>query len=672
MLKSFKPYFLLGGLLISGILQAQEPQLGNRLRQLGSNLNGGGGSNDSLQHRDKSEDSITISFRYLDSTRSYRLDSSVNDFTKRFPLPGTFINLGNTGTAARSLLFSPRLTAGFDPGFHAFDIYKWKLSDVRFFNTTRPYTELNYLLGSRVEQMISLVHSQNIKPNWNLLFQYRLINSPGFFQNQNTNHNNYLLSSRYQSKSLRYNNYFVLLSNNLQSYENGGFIDTTDVLNDPDFKERYNINTRIGGKKVFSSNFFSNKITTGNKYKETSFLFRQQYDLGKKDSLVTDSTIVPLFFPRLRFEHTLSLDRNAYTFQDNSGDSLYYQRYYDTSLRKLTDTVFFRDKWSILSNDFSVYQFPDAKNLHQFIKLGLLVQHISGQLSSGKSVFFNTAGHAEYRNKTRNQRWDIEANGRLFFTGFNAGDFEAHASLKSMLGKKAGYLELGFENVNRTPSFNFDPRSSFYLMKTAINPKKENNTHLYGAYYLPALKLKLSGHYYLVTNYTYLADYYTIRQETSLFNLLQVAVEKTIRFGKRWNWHAEVYLQQQVGTAPVNVPALYTRNRIGYEGNLGFKNLDIAFGTEIKYRAAYKADDYSPALGQFVFQDTLTIRNELPDIAAYLHFRIRPFMAFVRLENLNTARNMGGFGFTRNNLVAPYYALPGMQFRLGVFWRFVN
>ncbi len=672
MLKSFKPYFLLGGLLISGILQAQEPQLGNRLRQLGSNLNGGGGSNDSLQHRDKSEDSITISFRYLDSTRSYRLDSSVNDFTKRFPLPGTFINLGNTGTAARSLLFSPRLTAGFDPGFHAFDIYKWKLSDVRFFNTTRPYTELNYLLGSRVEQMISLVHSQNIKPNWNLLFQYRLINSPGFFQNQNTNHNNYLLSSKYQSKSLRYNNYFVLLSNNLQSYENGGFIDTTDVLNDPDFKERYNINTRIGGKKVFSSNFFSNKITTGNKYKETSFLFRQQYDLGKKDSLVTDSTIVPLFFPRLRFEHTLSLDRNAYSFQDNSGDSLYYQRYYDTSLRKLTDTVLFRDKWSILSNDFSVYQFPDAKNLHQFIKLGLLVQHISGQLSSGKSVFFNTAGHAEYRNKTRNQRWDIEANGRLFFTGFNAGDFEAHASLKSMLGKKAGYLELGFENVNRTPSFNFDPRSSFYLMKTSINLKKENNTHLYGSYYLPALKLKLSGHYYLVTNYTYLSDYYTIRQETSLFNLLQVAVEKTIRFGKRWNWHAEVYLQQQVGTAPVNVPALYTRNRIGYEGNLGFKNLDIAFGTEIKYRAAYKADDYSPALGQFVFQDTLTIRNELPDIAAYLHFRIRPFMAFVRLENLNTARNMGGFGFTRNNLVAPYYALPGMQFRLGVFWRFVN
>ena len=665
--------FFIVSLFVTTSLQAQEPalQFGNRLKNLGSNFSGGSG-NDSLKHRDNSEDSITISFKYLDSTRNYRLDSTIIDFTRRYPLPGTYINLGNTGTAARSLLFSPELHAGFDPGFHALDVYKWKLSEVRFFNTTRPYSELNYMLGSRVEQMISLLHTQNIKPNWNMLFQYRLINSPGYFQNQNTNHNNYLLTSKYQSKNLRYNNYFVYLANNLQSYENGGIIDTTDILNDPDYKERYNINTRIGGKKVFSANFFANKINTGNKYKESTLLFRQQYDIGKKDSVVTDSTIIPLFFPRLRFEHTLQFDRNNYTFQDNVGDSLYYQAYYDTALRKPIDTVLFKDRWKILNNDFSIYQFPDAKNLHQFIKMGLLVQTISGTMSSGKVSFFNTAGHAEYRNKSKNQRWDIEANGRLFFTGFNAGDYEAHISLQSLLGKKVGSLELGFENISRTPSFLFDRRSSFYLMKTVVNLKKENNTHLFASYFLPSFKLRLTGHYYLVTNYTYLGSYYEIRQESSLFNLLQIAVEKTIRFGRRWNWHTEMYIQQLIGNAPVNVPALYTRNRIGYEGSLGFKNLDIAFGAEIRYRAAYKADHYSPVLGRFFNQDTMTIRNELPDISAYLHFRIRPFTAFVRLENLNTARNFNGFGFTRNNLVAPYYPYPGMQFRLGVFWRFVN
>ena len=109
----------------------------------------GGGSNDSLTHRNSLEDSITITFRYLDSTQTYKLDSSISDFTKRFPVPATNIYLSNLGMASRSLLFSPNFTAGFDPGFHAFDIYKWKLEKVRFFNTTRPYSELNYQLSIR-------------------------------------------------------------------------------------------------------------------------------------------------------------------------------------------------------------------------------------------------------------------------------------------------------------------------------------------------------------------------------------------------------------------------------------------------------------------------------------------------------------------------------------------
>lgn len=602
------------------------------------------------------------------------MDSSVNDFTRRYPVPATHIYLGNTGTASRSLLFSPVINAGFDPGFHAFDVYKWKLERVRFFQTTRPYSELNYFLGSRVEQIIEVMHTQNIKPSWNFAFQYRLINSPGFFQNQRTNHNNYLFTSKFQSRNLRYNSYLVLLGNKMMASENGGIIDTTNILDDPFYKERYNINTYLGGVNPFSSNFFGSKITTGNRYNEFTLLLRQQYDFGRKDSIVTDSTVVPLFYPRLRFEHTIQFDRNKYLYQDFVADSMYYQKNYDTALRRPLDSLWLVDKWKILTNDFSIYQFPDAKNLHQFMKLGLTLQNISGELSSGRQTFFNTIGHAEYRNRTRNQLWDIAGNGKLFFTGFNAGDFDAHISLQRLLGKKFGYLQLGFENTSRTPSFIFDNRSSFYLMKTELNLKKENNTHLFASYFLPNFRFRLTGHYYLITNYTYYRAFYKVQQENTLFNLLQIALHKTIKFGKRWNWHADIYFQQKIGDAPVNMPAFFTRNRIGYEGNLGFKNLDIAMGTEIRYRANYRADNYSPALGQFFYQDSITIRNKLPDISAYVHFRIKPFKAFVRVENLNTARMMpgGNFGFTNNNLVAPGYALPGLQFRLGIWWSFVN
>ena len=68
---------------------------------------GGGKSGDSsLKHRSSTDDdSITISFRYLDSSRLKKIDSSVYDFRKKFPLPWYYNDLGNSGTAAENLNF---------------------------------------------------------------------------------------------------------------------------------------------------------------------------------------------------------------------------------------------------------------------------------------------------------------------------------------------------------------------------------------------------------------------------------------------------------------------------------------------------------------------------------------------------------------------------------------
>ncbi len=188
----------------------------------------------------------------------------------------------------------------------------------------------------------------------------------------------------------------------------------------------------------------------------------------------------------------------------------------------------------------------------------------------------------------------------------------------------------------------------------------------------PAYKLKLSGHYYLLTNYTYFSEYYKQQQAEGLFNVLQVSLQKTIKLGKKWNWHADVYFQQVIGDAPVNVPTVFTRNRIAYEGKLGYKNLSIAFGAEVRYHTSYKADGYSPVLGQFYYQDSVSVSNNLPDIAGYVHFRIKGIKIYVRAENLNTARSLDGFGFTNNNLAAAGYPYPGLNIRFGIFWSFVN
>ncbi len=655
----------------------QQPNLRN-LNRLGQNvrsLKKGGAASDSLHHRNKNEDSITIYDRYLDSSRHYKLDSSINDFTLRFPVPATNIYLGNLGTASKSILFSPYLTPGWDPGFHVFDIYKLKPEATRFFNTTRPYSELNYLLGSRTEQIIEVIHTQNIRPNWNASFQYRFMNSPGSFQNQGTNHSNILFTSWYEANSKRYSNYFFVLSNHLQSAENGGIRNDEDYLNNTVvYKDRFNIPVMLGSDQPYSTNFFSTNIKTGNRHREFTALMRQQYDFGKKDSLVTDSTVIPLFYPRFRLEHTISYNTYKYQYFDystNALDTAFYDVNYGMNIHP-RDTVFFRDLWKSLVNDFSIYQFPDAKNLQQFIKLGASLQTLKGEFDNDSSSFYNLIFHAEYRNRTRNQKWDIEANGKLYFTGLNAGDYQAYISLQRYTGKKKGYLQLGFENVNRNVPFIFESWSSFYLLPSVKDFKKENNTHIFASIYQPALKLKLSGDYYLISNYSYFTDYYKLNQYEPLFNFLQISAQKTFRLGKHFNWYADLYFQQKTGAAPVHVPIIFTRNRIAFEG-VFFKNLNLSTGFEIRYHTPYKADNYSPILSQFFYQDSVTIYSA-PDVSAFVHFRIRSFKAFLRFENLNTAqvKKQGGFGFTNNNLAAPGYPYPGLQIRLGIWWSFVN
>ena len=195
---------------------------------------------------------------------------------------------------------------------------------------------------------------------------------------------------------------------------------------------------------------------------------------------------------------------------------------------------------------------------------------------------------------------------------------------------------------------------------------------MFASLYQSSLKLRLSGDYYLLTNYTYITNFYSLEQFGALFNVLRASAEKTIKLGKRWNWHADIYFQKTIGNAPVNLPLVFTRNRFEYEGDLGFKNLNIAMGLEARYHTPYKADGYSPVLGQFFYQENTTISN-LPDISAFIHFRIRSFKAYVRAENLNTLEFVkGSVKFTHNNMAAPGYPYPGLLIRLGVYWGFVN
>ncbi|MFZ1305895.1 MAG: putative porin, partial [Ferruginibacter sp.] len=137
---------------------AQEPdvinQIGGRIKNIGGATSGGRKDTIGFVRRDDRKDSISITYKYLDSIRSIPFDSSINDFDKYFTVPSSYISLGNNGAAAYSLIYKPNAKPGWDAGFHAFDLYRYTLEESKFYKTNRPFTQLSYQLASGKEQVI--------------------------------------------------------------------------------------------------------------------------------------------------------------------------------------------------------------------------------------------------------------------------------------------------------------------------------------------------------------------------------------------------------------------------------------------------------------------------------------------------------------------------------------
>lgn len=623
------------------------------------------GGKDSLQKRDKYADSITITYLYYDSSTSRNLDSSLNDFGTRFAQPYNYINLGNYGSAARSLFFNPLMKAGWDAGFHQFDLYAFTVENSRFFQTTRPFTQLAYVLGSKSEQTINLLHTQNKKSNFNFAFEYRFINAPGSYKSQNNNHNNIRFNAAFTTNNRKYGAILIVVSNKHVASENGGLQNVT-LLDSLSFSNPFQLETRLGAAGAFSQNPFNTNISTGNRYKNSSFLFRHYYDLGKVDSFFNkeDSVYNKVFYSRVRLQHTLNMSTYNYEFNDNNVNIDQYKKYFGVTLFN-NNSIQMLNKWNVLTNEFSAITFPDKNNQAQFLKLGAALQNIKGTLGTIETKDYNVFATAEYRNRTRNKIWDIEATGSLYLNGLNSGDYQALVSLKRLLSKSVGFLELGFQNVNRTPSIIYNNNNSFWVTSTNVS-KKENTVRLFAAYENPLKHFRLTGEYYLVNNYTYFDSFFAAKQEKNLFNVLHVGAEKQFKLSKKFNLYSEIHLQQATGDAPVNLPLILTRQRLAFEGNF-FTNLFLSTGVELRYYTNYKPSGYSAFTGQFFYQNSYSVANR-PEINAFMHFRIKTFKAFVRLENINTLiPGNGKYNFSSEN-----YAGNAMWFRLGIWWDFIN
>ncbi len=666
-LKRFFIFCSLLGIQVLAIAQMR-PGSFNTMTGMGGRMAKAGGTGDSLQKRDQYADSITIFYKLYNSNTLQKNDSSINDFYTGFPLPYTFYNLGNTGTATNAYLFSPLWKAGFDAGFHQYEIYNYTLASTAFYQTTRPYTELVYLLGGKAEQLVELKHTQNKKKQLNFSFDYRFSNSPGNLKNQQANFSNMRITAHFQSKRKRYESFWVMLNNQTASSENGGLVNAARLdslaLNNP-----YELETRLGVSSASFRNPFNTNISTGSIYKDNTLLWKQSYDLGQKDSLVKDTITTYLFYPRLRFQNEIKYQQLEYLFQDGEPNAANYSAYFNFP-KTIESAIKFRDQWNILSNEFSLISYPQKNNSNQFVQVGAGLSNQAGSFLNRKEWSAQDSyGFGAYKNKTKNQVWDIDLYGQLYLVGYHAGDYIAKASLTSLLNKKGNYVQLAFNNVNRTPSTNAMGITDFPILGlTGI--KKENHIQFIASTGNVKKAWKGSVTYQLINNYQYFSSGYQAAIYQGTIHYINAQLSNQFKLSKHWNWYNEMHVQLVDAESPIRVPSILTRQRIAFEG-VFYKNLNMSTGLEFVYHTAFKVGDYMPMTGQFYLQNDFMLKNR-PMVNVFYHMMIKRLKAYIRVENLHTLLPTSNILGNHYNFSARNYPGTGIWVRVGIWWHFIN
>ena len=213
-----------------------------------------------------------------DSTQVFPIDTGIVNFENYSPLyqPGDpKISLGHLGLDARDLLFTPSKNIGFDPGLHSLDLYLLLPEDLNYYKARVPYSLLTLYTGGLAEQYFKVVHTQNIKPNWNVGFNLNFLGSQGYYGNsvlaQNVSNINFAFFTWYESKNKRYNLLANTTINNLKAPETGSISDETIFTDPPAVLNKQTLYVRL-------PNTYENWHNNG-------FYIKQFYYIGHLDSV---------------------------------------------------------------------------------------------------------------------------------------------------------------------------------------------------------------------------------------------------------------------------------------------------------------------------------------------------------------------------------------------------
>ena len=584
---------------------------------------------------------------------------------------------GNNGGAYLSNDFFNR-TYNSDFYFtRSFDAYWLTPSQIRYFNTTTPYSVLDYSQSEnrlkKNETRFNVFLTQNVNKKFNFGFIYNQTKSQGQFLNQlNKFHNLGLTTSYISNNFLSHSN---IIFNRLQGEENGG-LDADQKLSDSEPTENYSVRMDDALNKIQNNNIYT----------------VNEYRLGKTIEADTAARVKEKFIPRVGFIYEFELSNNKRSFTKTASSSDFFTtNYFNTGLTN--DSV----RHTRLTNIFQIkfYEAPDRKytfgkrayighdelwyhattqlddlGAKPFPIIGSYLINTSGSLNNRvfpNKLFFskqaNTfVGGGIFRNEGKFWQW--EADGRIYLTGYRAGQTELNGFINKPLqiGNDTTSLRIEGSLKSLVPEY-YDSYffSNNYIWENSFD--NINEMTIRSSIHSQEYKTTVGANYTLIGNYIYNNGKALPTQAGSELMVLSAYLNKDFE-SDHWVVRVQGLVQKANNDNLVRLPAFAGFMSINYH-TIVSKVLHFQLGADARYNSAFYADAYEPATARFYQQNTQKIGN-YPYIDLHANLKLKRTRLFFNLLN-------AGSGLVGNNyFLAPDYPYYRRTFRLGVAWSFYD
>ncbi len=614
------------------------------------------------------------------------VDTLLDNFQKYNPVFENYTavqTLGNYGLPSISSIYSERNhNLEFYPGNTYTDFMK-TYRNTRYVNTRKPFTQITYIKGGSnqsKEEILDAYHSQNLTKTLNFGLNYTTIASLGQYSFQRAKNNSFRLFSSLTGRMYSY--HLSINYNKITADENGG-VQNDSLITDSTFVRAKDIPTLFSG----TESSVSHRPDVYTQARNLNIFTMQE--LAFRSRTKTDSTSIQrpvrIFFPKLVY--IFSLDRNIHQFIDeNPAVGLRNGLYPDTlfNSKRTSDSLL---HWKI-SNSIRL-QFQGRRNNHYYVDYSYeLMKYYMTSLSLNPAndtlSFINEPfrpGQVNYGTNLYNsyvssgfskifaQRVDMNLYGRLYLTGYRAGDILLSGNIKLIFGNKAKPITFNgaAEIKSHTPDFLYSRFASNNFLWIR-NFSKTTSNHLSTNLGILSKKFDVQADYYLLSNVIYLNNNAFPAQYKNALSILAISAAKQFDFWKITSINKLVY-QKSENENIIDLPELAFYNSTYFKHLINFKatggKLLFIMGLDIFYNTKYYADAYMPALNSFYRQTEKQLGN-YPYVDVFMNLQLKRFRFFLKVEHLNSG------WINQNYFSVLHYPRNTRDLKFGLSWTFYD